>query len=179
VFERNRYSVPAAFANQVISLRVYADCLVLVAHGEVIAEHARMFSRDHSSHGKTCHDWRHYLAVVQRKPGALRNGAPFIHLPRSFQRLQSVLLKQPGGDRQMADILALVLHHEEPLVEQAVREALAAGVPTKTHILNRPGRLLEPPRPDRLEPPPALAIHDEPIANSERYDHLREVRHVE
>lgn len=53
VFERNRYSVPAAFANQVISLRVYADCLVMVAHGEVIAEHVRMFSRDHSSPGKT------------------------------------------------------------------------------------------------------------------------------
>ena len=179
VFERNRYSVPAALANQVISLRVYADCLVMVAHGEVIAEHARVFSRDHSSPGKTCYDWRHYLAVVQRKPGALRNGAPFKTLPRSFQRLQSVLLKQPGGDRQMADILALVLHHDERLVEQAVREAFESGVPTKIHILNRLGHLLDPPRPARLETPQALAISDEPIANTERYDHLREASHVE
>ncbi|MFT5770289.1 MAG: hypothetical protein ACI9H8_002275 [Lysobacterales bacterium] len=179
VFERNRYSAPAAFANQVISLRVYADCLVMVGHGEVIAEHARVFSRDHSSPGKTCYDWRHYLAVVQRKPGALRNGAPFMTLPRSFQRLQRLLLKQPGGDRQMADILSLVLQYDEQLVEQAVREALHSGVATKTHVLNRLGRLLDTPRAAPLHTPPALAINDEPIANTERYDHLREVHHVE
>jgi hypothetical protein len=137
------------------------------------AEHARVFSRDHSSPGKTSYDWRHYLAVVQRKPGALRNGAPFMTLPRSFQRLQTLLLKQPGGDRQMADILSLVLHHDEPLVEQAVREALHSGVPTKTHVLNCLGRLLDTPRPAPLRTPPALAISDEPIANTERYDYLR------
>jgi hypothetical protein len=60
-----------------------------------------------------------------------------------------------------------------------VREAFAAGVPTKIHILNRLGRLLDTPRPSRLEPPPALAMQDEPMANTERYDHLREARHVE
>jgi transposase len=179
VFERNRYSVPAAFANQVISLRVYADCLVMAARGEVLAEHVRLFNRDHSSPGKTSYDWRHYLAVVQRKPGALRNGAPFLTLPRSFQRLQRVLLKQPGGDRQMADILSLVLHHDEQLVLLAVREALQSGVPTKTHVLNRLGRLLDRPRPAPLRTPPALVIKDEAIANTERYDHLREARHVE
>jgi hypothetical protein len=179
VFERNRYSVPAALANQVISLRVYADRLVMVARAQVIAEHVRVFSRDHSSPGKTSYDWRHYLAVVQRKPGALRNGAPFATLPKSFRTLQAVLLKRPGGDREMADILALVLQHDERLVEQAVREAIESGVLTKTHILNRLSHLLDEPRPARLEPPPALAINAEPIANTERYDHLREVHHVD
>ena len=53
VFERNRYSVPAAFANRVISFRVYADRIVLVAEAEVIAEHERVFSRDHNSKGVT------------------------------------------------------------------------------------------------------------------------------
>jgi hypothetical protein len=158
---------------------VYADCLVMAARGEVLAEHVRLFNRDHSSPGKTSYDWRHYLAVVQRKPGALRNGAPFLTLPRSFQRLQRVLLKQPGGDRQMADILSLVLHHDEQLVLLAVREALQSGVPTKTHVLNRLGRLLDRPRPAPLRTPPALVIKDEAIANTERYDHLREARHVE
>jgi hypothetical protein len=46
-------------------------------------------------------------------------------LPASLRTLQGVLLKQPGGDREMADILALVLHHDEALVEQAVHQALA------------------------------------------------------
>ena len=79
----------------------------------------------------------------------------------------------------MADILALVLQHDEHLVEQAVREAIESGVPTKTHILNRLGHLLDEPRPVRLEPPAALAINAEPVANTERYDNLREVHHVD
>ena len=79
----------------------------------------------------------------------------------------------------MADILSLVLHHDEQLVEQAVNEALQSGVPTKTHVLNRLGRLLDTPRPASLQTPPALIINDEPVANTERYDHLREASHVE
>jgi len=178
IFERNRYSVPAAFANRVVSLRAYADRIVLVAEAERIAEHERVFHRDHNCQGNTVYDWRHYLAVVQRKPGALRNGAPFTELPTSFKRLRSVLMKREGGDREMADILALVLHHDEQLVEQAVREAIDSDVISKTHILNRLSRLLDSPRPEALEPPPALALSEEPVANTERYDHLRGGRHV-
>jgi hypothetical protein len=178
VFERNRYSVPATFANRVVSLRAYADRLVLVAEAQVVAEHQRVFSRDHNSKGVTIYDWRHYLAVVQRKPGALRNGAPFTELPASFKRLQSVLMPRDGGDREMADILALVLHHDEQLVEQAVSEAIASNVISKTHILNRLSRLLDTPIPAAFTPPPALTLREEPIANTERYDALRGARHV-
>jgi transposase len=177
-FERNRYSVPAAFANRTVSLRVYADHLVIVAEAQVVAEHVRMFSRDHNPPGKTVYDWRHYLAVVQRKPGALRNGAPFSELPSSFRALQARLLKRPGGDREMADILALVLHHDEHMVEQAVRDALEDGAISKPHILNRLSRLLDTPLPDTLDPPPSLTLSDEPRANTARYDHLREARHA-
>ncbi len=178
VFERNRYSVPAAFANRIVSLRAYADRIVLVAEASVVAEHVRVFCRDHNSQGRTIYDWRHYLAVVQRKPGALRNGAPFTELPHSFRRLQSVLLQREGGDREMADILALVVHHDEHLVEQAVREAIDSAVISKTHILNRLSRLLDTPLPGKLTPPAELALREEPIANTERYDALRGARHV-
>ena len=178
VFERNRYSVPAAFANRAVSLRVYANRLLIVAEAQVIAEHVRAFSRGHDRVGHTVYDWRHYLAVVQRKPGALRNGAPFAELPKSFKRLQASLMKRDGGDREMADILALVLHHDEKLVEQAVREAIASGILSKTHILNRLSRLLDTPPPEALEPPLALSLQDEPIANTERYDNLRENHYV-
>ena len=177
-FERNRYSVPAAFANRTVSLRAYADRIVLVAEARVVAEHPRVFCRDHNTSGCTVYDWRHYLAVVQRKPGALRNGAPFNDLPPSFRRLQSVLLEREGGDREMADILALVLHYDEHLVEQAVSEAIESGVIAKTHILNRLSRLLDTPLPGALSPPPALTLIEEPIANTERYDALRGARHV-
>jgi transposase len=176
-FDHNRYSVPASFANRVISLRVYADRLVVVAEAEIITEHERVFSRDHRAPGKTVYDWRHYLAVAQRKPGALRNGAPFKTLPDSFQQLQKKLLKRPGGDREMVNILALVLLHDEQLVEQAIEMALQSGQASKEHVLNCLSRLSDQPAPAPLKPPSKLALVNEPEADTARYDHLREVRH--
>lgn len=133
-------------------------------------------------HGQTIYDWRHYLAVVQRKPGALRNGAPFAELPDAFKNLQQYLLKKPGGDREMVDILALVLQHDEQAVLKAVEMALKSGVPTKTHVLNLLHRLVDSKSftPPTLDAPQALTLTNEPKANVERYDTLRktEVRHA-
>ncbi|MDP1619928.1 MAG: IS21 family transposase, partial [bacterium] len=174
-FERNRYSVPASFANRPVSLRIYPDRLVVAAEGNILCEHARVIQRSHKLPPKTIYDWRHYLAVVQRKPGALRNGAPFLELPSAFRQLQDHMLRKPGGDREMVDILALVLHHDEQAVLTAVELALTEGVPTKTHVLNLLHRLIDgkvidgPP----LDTPQALALHREPKANVERYDGLR------
>ena len=176
-FEHNRYSVPASFANRTISLRVYPARLVIVAEAHVVAEHVRVFNREKSTPGRTIYDWRHYLSVVQRKPGALRNGAPFTTLPDSFRLLQTKLLKHLGGDREMADILALVLLHDEALVEQAITKALELGEPSKEHVLNCLSRLEQPERPRELVPPPALKLVNEPLANTARYDNLRRTRH--
>ena len=172
-YEHNRYSVPASFANRVISLRVYPERLVIVAEAQLIAEHVRVFNRDKSTPGQTIYDWRHYLTVAQRKPGSLRNGAPFLELPSSFRQLRARLIKRPGGDREMVDILALVLLHDEQQVERAVAKALESGEPSKQHVLNCLSRLAEPSRPEPLKPPPALKLVTEPEANTARYDQLR------
>jgi hypothetical protein len=156
-------------------LRIYPDRLVVAAEGNILCEHARVIQRSHHLPPKTIYDWQHYLAVVQRKPGALRNGAPFLELPTAFRQLQDHMLRKPGGDREMVDILALVLHHDEQAVLTAVELSLAEGVPTKTHVLNLLHRLVDgkviggPP----LDTPQALALHREPKANVERYDGLR------
>jgi transposase len=171
-FERNRYSVPASFANRPISLRVYAARLVFVAEGQVIAEHERCINRSHD-HGETIYDWRHYLAVLQRKPGALRNGAPFAEFPAGFRKLQGVLLKRPGGDREMVEILALVLLHDEQMVLAAVELAFEAGAPNKQTVLNILSRLLDSPPVPPLQTPQAFALKVEPQANVGRYDRLR------
>jgi transposase len=183
-FERTRYSVPAPFANQRVSLRIYADRLVVVAEGQVICEHARVIERSHHGRGRTIYDWRHYLAVIQRKPGALRNGAPFLELPDAFKRLQQHLLKRPGGDREMAEILALVLHHDEQAVLCAVEMAVNDDAPTKTHVLNLLHRLVDGKASEvtKVEAPQALTLAKEPRADVERYDDLRkaeeEARHA-
>jgi hypothetical protein len=173
-FDRNRYSVPASFANHRVSIRVYPDRIVVVAEGQIICEHARM--RSHDQPGRTVYDWRHYLAVIQRKPGALRNGAPFAELPEGFRRLQQHLLKQPGGDREMVEILALILHHDEQAVLCAVELALSDGAPTKTHILNLLHRLIDgkPAATSTIKAPHSLTLDREPRADVERYDALRE-----
>ena len=124
--ERNRYSVPASFANRPVSVRVYPERIVVAGEGQVICEHRRVFARSHQRKSTTTvFDWRHYLAVIQRKPGALRNGAPFAELPLAFRALQQRMLKTPGGDREMVEILALVLQHDEQAVLAAVE--LASG----------------------------------------------------
>ena len=176
-FDRNRYSVPASYANRPISLRVYADRLVFVAEAQVIAEHVRLILRSPGI-GRTLYDWLDYLSVLQRKPGALRNGAPFTELPDAFKRLQAILLKRPGGDREMVEILALVLQHEELEVLTAVELALESGAPSKQHVLNLLKRLIDPAPPTPIDTPTPLVLVVEPQANVGRYDELREVRHA-
>ncbi len=178
--ERNRYSVPASFANRPVSLRVYPERIVVAAEGQLICEHRRIIERSHDRLGQTIYDWRHYLAVIQRKPGALRNGAPFTELPEAFKRLQQHLLRKPGGDREMVEILALVLQHDEQAVLAAVEMALDTGVPTKIHILNLLHRLVDgrPLTPPVIDAPQALSLAKEPQANVERYDALRQAREV-
>lgn len=173
-FDRNRYSVPASFANRPVSLHIYPDRLVIVAEGHVICTHERVIDRSHQP-GRVIYDWRHYLAVVQRKPGALRNGAPFVEMPDAFRKLQDQMLRKPGGDREMVDILSLVLHHDEQAVLCAVEMALEAGVPTKTHVLNLLHRLVDGTPTDQpdVTPPAALTLRNEPEANVARYDGLR------
>jgi hypothetical protein len=174
-FERNRYSVPASFANRPVSLHIYPERLVIVAEGHVVCEHQRIIERSHRHPGRVIYDWRHYLAVVQRKPGALRNGAPFVEMPEAFRQLQGQMLRKPGGDREMVEILSLVLHHDEQAVLCAVEMALEAGVPTKTHVLNLLHRLVDGTPADQpdVTPPSRLVLTKEPEANVARYDGLR------
>lgn len=192
-FERTRYSVPfglrnaslghfvrvaqqlSPFANRPVSLRVYPERLVVAAEGQILCEHARVIERRHDKLPRTIYDWRHYLAVIQRKPGALRNGAPFVEFPPAFRQLQELMLRRPGGDREMVDILALVLQHDEHAVLTAVTMALAEGVATKTHVLNLLHRLIDGKKNDGpdIDTPQALTLLSEPKANVERYDGLR------
>jgi transposase len=175
-FDRNRYSVPASFANCAVSLHIYPERLVIVAEGAVICTHVRIIERSHRQPGRVIYDWRHYLAVLQRKPGALRNGAPFVEMPKAFRQLQGLMLRKPGGDREMVDILSLVLQHDEQAVLCAVEMALDAGVPTKTHVLNLLHRLVDGTPTDQpdVTPPSALSLSKEPEANVSRYDGLRQ-----
>lgn len=89
-----------------VGIRVYPERIELVAHDIVVARHARSFTRN-----ETRYDWQHYVSLIERKPGALRNGAPFADMPAPLQALRALLLKREGGDRVMAKVLAAVPQH--------------------------------------------------------------------
>lgn len=169
-FDNNRYSVDARAVGQPVEIRAYADRLECWQEGKIVAEHERRFGR-----GQTIYDPLHYLPVVVRKPGALRNGAPFKEwdLPRSIRRVQRALEQHPGGDRQMVDILSAVLTDGLEAVEAACVEALTNKAPCAGVVLNILARHREPPPPLTITTPNALKLACEPEANCARYDSLR------
>ena len=68
-FERNRYSVPASFANRPVSLRIYPERIVIAAEGQILCEHARIIDRSHHLSGRTVYDWR--LRAASHAPGMM------------------------------------------------------------------------------------------------------------
>jgi len=89
--KRNRYSVPCRWADRRISVRLYPERLDLYGDDSWIASHVRLFDRDQVSY-----DWQHYLPLLERKPGALRNGAPFTEMPSALLSLKRALSKHLG-----------------------------------------------------------------------------------
>jgi transposase len=165
--DRSRYSVPCEWVGQIVSVRIYPERIDLVAHDSIVASHVRALERD-----KTRYDWQHYLPIIERKPGALRNGAPFADMPAPLQRLRTVLLKREGGDRLMARILAAVPKAGLETVLVAVELVLESGNHSPEHIENVLNRLKTAPVPDQVET--TLEIAEAPVADTGRYDRLRE-----
>ena len=124
-FDSNKYSVAARAVGRPVEVHAYADRIVIRQDGEIVAEHARRFGRD-----QTVYDPWHYVPVLARKPGALRNGAPFKDwaLPGALGRVRVRLAGHDDGDRQMVEILTAVLADGLAAVEAACAEALAGGV---------------------------------------------------
>jgi transposase len=169
VVARNRYSVPCELAGQALSTRLYPGKIVIVADDAVVASHERLSDR-----GQTRYNWQHYIPLVQRKPGALRNGAPFADMPEPLQQLRRALLRDPGGDRVMAQVLAIVPTAGLDAVLVAVELALEGtrqGRVSVEHVRNVLARLNAEPAPESAAT--ALQVSMPPLANTERYDSLR------
>lgn len=164
--DRHRYSVPCELVGQLVSVRLYPEWVDIVAHDAVVARHPRSWlSRE------THYDWQHYIPLIERKPGALRNGAPFADLPDALQRLRRLLLRRDGGDRAMAKVLAAIPKAGLEAVLVAVELVLESGVVSVEHLENILHRLQSPPRPDLVVSP--VVLSEVPLANTERYDRLR------
>jgi transposase len=168
-FDNNRYSVNASAVGRPVDIHAYADRIVVRQDGRLVAEHERAFGR-----GRIVYDPWHYVPVLARKPGALRNGAPFRDwvLPAAMDRIRRKLAGD-DGDRQMVKILAAVLTDGLPAVEAACAQALAEGVHSADVVLNILARRRDPGPAPAIHTPAALRLRHAPVADCARYDTLR------
>jgi transposase len=169
-FDRNKYSVKACAVGRPVDIHAYADLVVIKQDGIVVGEHPRKFGRN-----QTVYDPWHYVPVLVRKPGALRNGAPFKDwlLPGAIEKVRRKLTGTADGDRQMVKVLAAVLTDGLSAVETACAESLAAGVASADVILNVLARQQQPHPAPPIQTPERLTLRLPPLADCARYDDLR------
>jgi hypothetical protein len=169
-FDNNKYSVAASAIGRPVEIRAYAERIELRQDGRIVGDHRRCFGR-----GQTVFDPWHYVPVLMRKPGALRNGAPFKDwvLPASLEKIRRRLASVEDGDRQMVTILAAVLSDGLPAVEAACAETLREGACSADVVLNILARRRDLAPPITIATPEALRLAVEPVADCARYDSLR------
>jgi transposase len=172
--QRNRYSVPCHLANHKVAVHLYPNRIEISAENAIMACHTRLLERD-----QVVYDWLHYIPLIERKPGALRNGAPFADMPAPLAKLQVALRRRERqqGDRIMAKVLAAVPAHGLEAVLVAVELVLESGLCSDEHVLNVLARLNQAPQPAKVETD--LILMEAPLANTARYDSLniQEVLH--
>jgi len=171
-FDYNKYSVEASAVGRPVEVHAYADRIDLRQDGRLVARHPRCFSR-----GATIYDPWHYVPVLTRKPGALRNGAPFKHwvLPRAIEKVRGRLRAAADGDRQMVEILAAARTDGLAAVEAACAEALENGVHSADVVINILARRRDPEPPAPMATPETLRLRCAPVADCARYDSLRSI----
>jgi transposase len=126
-YRRNDYSVPTAYGHREVLVRGYVHDVVIACGAEEIARHPRSYE-----HEDFIFDPLHYLALLERKIGALDQAAPLVgwSLPDEFATLRRLLEARLGkpGKREFVQVLRLLEVFRLGDVSGAVREAIARGV---------------------------------------------------
>jgi hypothetical protein len=169
-FDNNKYSVISTAVGRPVEVHAYAERIVIRQDGVIVAEHPRCFGR-----GETIYDPWHYVPVLARKPGPLRNGAPFRDwvLPAGMAAIRRKLKVVSDGDKQMVSILGCVSADGITAVEAACKEALDQGVFSAPVVINILARSRDPSLSPPLLIPTALRLTHEPVADCARYDSLK------
>ena len=142
------YSVPTAYGHREVLIRGYVDRVVISCGAEVVARHVRSYERE-----DFVFDPLHYLALLERKIGALDQAAPLAgwDLPEAFTVLRRLLETRMGkhGKREFVQVLRLMEVFTLEDVAAGVRAAIergAIGFDAVKHLVlcrieRRPARL--------------------------------------
>ncbi len=168
-YDSNHYSVPSSYAKQRISLRAYAERIVLIACQQVIAAHQRSFNK----HDYLFEPW-HYVPLLKQKPGALRDGAPFVQwvLPAALMTIKKRYLQRTGGDRDFVKLLLLIQAYDMETVASACELALENKTTQLPAIVNLINRLTEADSEPRLDTQHYPQLQVLPKADCQRYEQL-------
>ena len=125
-YDTNMYSVECAYVGLAVQIKSYAWSIMILHEGKIIGHHIRCFAR----YQKIYNPW-HYVPALERKPGALRNGAPFKALmnllPSAFSRIRHGLESYKDSDKQFVAILVLVNKYGLEKVTNACNQAIVTG----------------------------------------------------
>ena len=126
-FDANQYSVPTEFAHHGVTVIASVDTVRIACGDRVVAVHRRCWGRE-----RVFYEPVHYLAVLERKPGALDFAAPLQgwELPVCFGVLRRRLEAEFGGPgtRQFIKVLRLLEWADLGELTRAVERALELGV---------------------------------------------------
>lgn len=126
-FDGNDYSVPTRFAYQSLTATGTIDTVRFSQRGTLVAEHVRCWGKR-----QTVFDPLHYLALLERKPGAFDYALPLQgwQLPDCFGRLRQRLEEADpkGGTRRYIGVLRLLERHPLAAVVAAVERALTLAI---------------------------------------------------
>ncbi len=125
-YRTNDYSVPTAFAFQTVLVKGFVDRVSIFCGAQEIARHVRVYDR-----GQFVFDPKHYLSLLERKPGALDQAAPLRNwpLPEPLQHLRRLLEARMGnrGKREFIQALRLIEVFPEAIVAAAATDAIRLG----------------------------------------------------
>lgn len=126
-FDRNSYSVPRRWAFRHVSVKGYVDRVEVIGEGATVATHVRCYQR-----GEKILDPLHFMAVLERKPGALDHAPVYRdwQLPSVFHTLRRALEEKHGscvGTRHHIRVLQLLINYPIEPVENAIASCLASG----------------------------------------------------
>jgi len=134
-FDDNDYSVPVGYAHHEVLIKGYVDRVVLCHHHQVVAEHRRAWGKE-----GIFFDPRHYLALLETKPGALNYALPLadLKLDPCFDTLHRRLIaqehKQGYGTREFIKVLRLLEDYSQPKLTEAVKKALVIGAHSRDAV---------------------------------------------
>lgn len=168
-YDHNDYSVHCSNAGRIITCKAYASQLIFIANDIEVGRHERRFTS-----GRTYYDWQHYVPILSRKPGALKNGAPFIemYLPEDLDIVRRHLEPQNHGIKDFAMILSYIHSESMESVLEACKQAVKSKTINRSVIENLLFRFNNNDEEPNKEHAVDFNIKQVPIADCNRYDQL-------